>query len=86
MGHSQCDAAEEMNPELVALAKRLHRRNPETGQRLSLRAIAAELASQGLVNMHGPSICRGIEYRRWCSADAATCSTPHCKRRRIAAE
>jgi DNA invertase Pin-like site-specific DNA recombinase len=43
----------EMNPELVALAKRLHRRNPKTGQRLSLRAIAAELASQGLVNMHG---------------------------------
>ena len=43
----------EMNPQLVALAKRLHRRNPKTGQRLSLRAIAAELASQGLVNMHG---------------------------------
>jgi DNA invertase Pin-like site-specific DNA recombinase len=43
----------EMNPELVALAKRLHRRNPKTGQRLSLRAIAAELAAQGLVNMHG---------------------------------
>jgi hypothetical protein len=43
----------EMNPELVALAKRLRRRNPKTGQRLSLRAIAAELAAQGLVNMHG---------------------------------
>jgi DNA invertase Pin-like site-specific DNA recombinase len=43
----------EMNPELVALAKRLHRRNPKTGQRLSLRAIAAELAAHGLVNMHG---------------------------------
>jgi hypothetical protein len=58
---AQCDAAEEMNPELVALAKRLHRRNPKTGQRLSLRAIAAELASQGLVNMHGPSLCRGVD-------------------------
>jgi DNA invertase Pin-like site-specific DNA recombinase len=43
----------EMNPELVALVKRLHRRNPKTSQRLSLRAIAAELARQGQVNMHG---------------------------------
>ena len=43
----------EMNPELVALAKKLHRRNPKTGQRLSLRAIAAELERQGHVNMHG---------------------------------
>jgi hypothetical protein len=42
-----------MNPELVVLAKKLHRRNPKTGQRLSLRAIAAELARQGQVNMHG---------------------------------
>jgi hypothetical protein len=42
-----------MNPELVALAKRLHRRNPKTGKRLSLRTIATELATQGLVNMHG---------------------------------
>jgi hypothetical protein len=39
--------------ELVALVKRLRRRNPKTGQRLSLRSIAAELASQGTVNMHG---------------------------------
>src|SRR5215510_9454473 len=30
----------EINPELVALVRRLHRRNPKTGQRLSLRAIA----------------------------------------------
>jgi DNA invertase Pin-like site-specific DNA recombinase len=43
----------EMNPELVALVKRLRRRNPKTGKRLSLRAIAAELARQGQVNMHG---------------------------------
>jgi hypothetical protein len=33
----------ELRPELVALAKKLHRRNPKTGQRLSLRAAAAEL-------------------------------------------
>jgi hypothetical protein len=47
----------EMNPELIALAKRLHRRNPKTGLRLSLRAISAELATQGLVkiNIHGRS-------------------------------
>jgi hypothetical protein len=42
-----------MNPELVALAKMLHRRNPKTGQRLSLRAIAAELERHGHVNVHG---------------------------------
>ncbi|HEX2429313.1 MAG TPA: recombinase family protein [Aestuariivirgaceae bacterium] len=43
----------EMNPGLVALAKKLHRRNPKTGKRLSLRAIAAELERQEYVNMHG---------------------------------
>jgi DNA invertase Pin-like site-specific DNA recombinase len=32
----------EMNPELVVLAKRLRRRNPKTGERKSLRSIAAE--------------------------------------------
>jgi hypothetical protein len=32
-----------MNPELVALAKKLHRRNHKTGERKSLRLIAAEL-------------------------------------------
>jgi hypothetical protein len=37
----------EVHPEVVALAKRLRRRNPKTDQRLSLRAIAAELARQG---------------------------------------
>ena len=39
----------EMKPELVALAKRLHRWNPKTGQRLSLRMIAAKLV-RGQVN------------------------------------
>jgi len=43
----------EMNPELVALAKRLHHRNPKTGGRKSLRGIAAELAKLGHVNVNG---------------------------------
>jgi hypothetical protein len=42
-----------MNPELVALAKRLRRRNPKTGERTSLRAIATELARLGHVNANG---------------------------------
>jgi DNA invertase Pin-like site-specific DNA recombinase len=43
----------EMNPELVALVKRLRRRNPKTGERRSLRSIAAVLAKLGHVNIHG---------------------------------
>jgi DNA invertase Pin-like site-specific DNA recombinase len=43
----------ELNPELVAMAKRLRRRNPKTGERRSLRSIAAELARQGHLNVHG---------------------------------
>jgi hypothetical protein len=43
----------EMKPEMVALAKRLRRRNPKTGERRSLRAIAAELEQQGYVNIRG---------------------------------
>src|SRR5262245_726135 len=42
----------ERNPELVALAKRLHRRKPKGG-RMSLRAISAELATQGFLNENG---------------------------------
>ena len=42
-----------MNRELVALVKRLRRRNPKTGERKSLRSIAAELAAMGYVNVHG---------------------------------
>src|SRR5215510_7185877 len=34
-------------PEAVCLAKRLHRTNPVTGQRRSLRKISAELAAAG---------------------------------------
>jgi hypothetical protein len=42
----------ERNPELVALAKRLHRQRPNGG-RMSLRAISAELATQGFLNENG---------------------------------
>jgi len=38
---------------LVAEAKRLHRRSPKTGERRSLREIAAELARQGYVSASG---------------------------------
>ena len=43
----------ELNPELLALAKRLRRRNPKTGERKSLRSIAAELAKLGHLNVNG---------------------------------
>ncbi len=43
----------ELRPEVVALAKRLYRASPKTGQRRSLRAIAAELAQAGHVNERG---------------------------------
>jgi hypothetical protein len=42
----------ERNPELVALAKRLRRQKPKGG-RMSLRAISAELATQGFLNENG---------------------------------
>jgi DNA invertase Pin-like site-specific DNA recombinase len=42
----------ERNPELVALAKRLHRQRPKGG-RMSLRAISAELATQGFLHENG---------------------------------
>jgi hypothetical protein len=43
----------EINPKLVALAKRLRRRIPKTGEQKSLRSIAAELARLGHVNVNG---------------------------------
>lgn len=43
----------ETRPDAVALAKRLHRRSPKTGERRSLRAISRELASAGYVNERG---------------------------------
>ncbi len=43
----------ELNPEAVALAKRLRRASPKTGERMSLRRIGAELKAAGYVNAHG---------------------------------
>jgi hypothetical protein len=43
----------ELNPQLVAEAKRLHRASPKTGKRRSLRQIAKELAKLGYVNERG---------------------------------
>ena len=42
----------ELRPDMVALARRLHRKRPKGGQR-SLREIAAELAKHGYLNEHG---------------------------------
>jgi DNA invertase Pin-like site-specific DNA recombinase len=41
------------NPEAVALAKRLRRASPKTGERRSLRDISALLAEAGHLNEHG---------------------------------
>jgi hypothetical protein len=38
-----------MNPEMVALAKQLRRRNRKTGECPSFRAIAAELEQRGYI-------------------------------------
>ena len=43
----------EAKPEAVALAKRLRRASPKTGERRSLRAISAELAAVGHLNKLG---------------------------------
>jgi DNA invertase Pin-like site-specific DNA recombinase len=43
----------EMNPELVALAKRLRRKSPATGKRRSLREISSALAEAGHLNANG---------------------------------
>src|ERR671939_170527 len=40
-------------PEMVALARRLARKNPRTGERRSLREIAAELAAGGYITAKG---------------------------------
>jgi DNA invertase Pin-like site-specific DNA recombinase len=48
--HGKCEGRKshaEMNPNAVALARRLHRKSRETGKRLSLRKIAATMADQG---------------------------------------
>jgi len=46
-------AHREINPEAVAMAKRLHRTSPKTGERMSLRRISAELKAAGYLNEHG---------------------------------
>lgn len=43
----------ETSPEVVALAKRLHRASPKTGERRSLRTIARLLSEAGHVNSKG---------------------------------
>ena len=43
----------ELRPEVVGEAKRLHRASPKTGERRSLRKIAAELAAMGYLNERG---------------------------------
>lgn len=46
-------ALSETRPEAVALAKKLHRANPKTGKRRSLRDIAKALADAGHLNERG---------------------------------
>jgi DNA invertase Pin-like site-specific DNA recombinase len=43
----------ELRPDVVALAKRLHRASPKTGKRRSLREISGELARAGHLNERG---------------------------------
>ncbi len=43
----------EMRPDVVAEARRLHRANPKTGERRSLRKISVELVKLGHVNERG---------------------------------
>ena len=43
----------EVNPEAVALAKRLRRASPKTGERMSLRRISAALQEAGHFNEYG---------------------------------
>ncbi len=44
---------DETKPELVTMARRLARKNPKTGERRSLREIAAELAAAGYTTAKG---------------------------------
>lgn len=56
-------ALAELQPELVTFAKRLHRRNPKTGERRSLRAIADELARQGYKSKSGSALAPSVVKR-----------------------
>jgi len=70
--HGKCEGRKthaEKRPDVVLMAKRLHRASPLTGQRRSLRKIAAELAAAGFFNergkpFHAQSIERMIEGER----------------------
>lgn len=53
----------ELHPELVTIAKRLHRRNPKTGERRSLREIAGELAKQGFTSASGQPLSASVVKR-----------------------
>ena len=56
-------ALAELQPELVTLAKRLHRRNRKSGERRSLRAIADELALLGHTSTSGKSLSPSVVKR-----------------------
>ncbi len=49
----RCEGRKPVPAEIVAEAKRLHRQNPKTHKRLSLREIAAALSAKGLVTKSG---------------------------------
>jgi hypothetical protein len=49
----RCEGRKPVPTEVVTEAKRLHRQNPKTHRRLSLRRIAAALADKGLVTKSG---------------------------------
>ena len=53
----------ETRPELVALAKRLYRKSPKTGERRSPREIADELARQGYKSATGRSLSTSVVKR-----------------------
>ena len=49
----------EARPETVAIAKRLYRRNPKSGQRRSLRTISAEVDRRRAPEREGPPVSPG---------------------------
>lgn len=49
----------EIRPDVVALAKRLRRANPKTGERMSLRKIARKLTTEGFFNERGQPYAAG---------------------------
>jgi DNA invertase Pin-like site-specific DNA recombinase len=53
MARARLKAGDKTLADMIAMAKRLHRANPKTGKRLSLRKIAAELAKAGHMNVNG---------------------------------